>query len=694
MPNPASQSESLPSSPVYTQLTPVQLLNHDGHQIDIKVPYDGQNNEFGIDFPNNQNSEAESVSVEEKTEFQELFDKLKELFKGLPREMFVNRVLLNEASCEATLEQHRSILFEELKEVEDFPYGLQCELKRRVRTRNGDTVAVKLAYDIYALMAVFEGAEYSEIKDMLRSNKSLRSQSGTFNATMNPCEFSTEIKELTQNMTTIRAELLTMKQKMVGIESSRSSELQTVKATVLSLKSDLTCLATTVEKAVVDIKLAVERLELDSSLGVVSLKSELRVVKQTVNDLQDSVESLSSLSSPGSRSSAPKKQSSSSRKPKTKSSTPSAGVWGAPATTSTGTAATHSLTSNTGDIQRNNDSEMHVNENANRGLQSELQPDLHDVEGIDHHINSDLNEQFGDETAPHPNINTVSFSASPSFNATGQLTAEPLGLNTVSTFTSSSTTGITCRQSQLYSHIADKTGSNTNVTPANPAPRMVYSEQQRNTHFSIVNAHYMVPGSDAMQSPRSLGAQQSSYTRSSSQAVHTGNTADTSSTPNGSKIPVHYTGNVQRPGLIGTTEEIEEIEDFVDNDNDFLQYVKKKPKRFYLGGFRPEVTPDVICKYVKRRGPTVTWLRIWPSKWSPNNVIIRINVEDDEFADRLLSPTFWPRGVRCRPWVDRRGGYSDRRATNRSNFDRQLYGRADVDDYNPFSPLRNELNID
>ena len=320
---PDSQSESLPSSPVYTQLTPVQLLNHDGHQTDVKVPYDGQNNEFGIDFPNDQNSEAKSVSAEEKTEFQELFDKLKELFKGLPREMFVNRVLLNEASCEATLEQPRSILFEELKEVEDFPYGLQCELKRRVRTR-----AVKLAYDIYALMAVFEGAEYSEIKDMLRSNKSLRSHSGTFNATMNPCEISTEIKELTQNMTTIRAELLTMKQKMVGIESSRSSELQTVKATVLSLKSDLTCLATTVEKAVVDIKLAVERLESDSSLGVVSLKSELRVVKQTVNDLQDSVESLSSLSSPGSRSSASKKQSSSSRKPKTKSSTLSAGVWG------------------------------------------------------------------------------------------------------------------------------------------------------------------------------------------------------------------------------------------------------------------------------------------------------------------------------------------------------------------------------
>ena len=38
--------------------------------------------------------------------------------------MFVNRILLNEASCENKLGNMRSSLFEHLKETDDFPYGL------------------------------------------------------------------------------------------------------------------------------------------------------------------------------------------------------------------------------------------------------------------------------------------------------------------------------------------------------------------------------------------------------------------------------------------------------------------------------------------------------------------------------------------------------------------------------------------
>ena len=57
-------------------------------------------------------------------------------------------------------------------------------------------------------------------------------------------------------------------------------------------------------------------------------------------------------------------------------------------------------------------------------------------------------------------------------------------------------------------------------------------------------------------------------------------------------------------------------------NNNILQYVKKKPKRFYL--------------------------------------------ENNEYADWVTTPTFWPRGVRCRPLADKRGNGSDRRVTNPS----------------------------
>ena len=63
----------------------------------------------------------------------------------------------------------RSSLFEHIKETEDFPYGLQCVLKRGVCTRNSDSVAVKLVHDIHTLIAVLEGAEYLDMRELLSS---------------------------------------------------------------------------------------------------------------------------------------------------------------------------------------------------------------------------------------------------------------------------------------------------------------------------------------------------------------------------------------------------------------------------------------------------------------------------------------------------------------------------------------------
>ena len=175
-------------------------------------------------------------------------------------------------------------------------------------------------------------------------------------------------------------------------------------------------------------------------------------------------------------------------------------------------------------------------------------------------------------------------------------------------------------QSELYIHITANEGSRPNDTSAG------------NTPFSIVNTHIMQHGREATLHMSS--ASQSDSTRSTSQAQSTVTLNDsTSSITNVGNIPVHCTGNGQRSSTFGMTED---LEIFVDNDADFLQYVKKETKTFLSGWFH-----DIIRTYVKRRGPTVTRLRIWPSKRNPNNVIIRLNVEDNEYADRLTSTHFW-----------------------------------------------------
>ena len=74
-------------------------------------------------------------------------------------------------------------------------------------------------------------------------------------------------------------------------------------------------------------------------------------------------------------------------------------------------------------------------------------------------------------------------------------------------------------------------------------------------------------------------------------------------------------------------------------------------------------------------------------------------IEDNGSADLVETPTFWPRGVRCRPCLDRNERYHNHNKTHsyhrRTPYVprvRHAFGRSDVNDYNPFSPLRDQGN--
>ena len=110
----------------------------------------------------------------------------------------------------------------------------------------------------------------------------------------------------------------------------------------------------------------------------------------------------------------------------------------------------------------------------------------------------------------------------------------------------------------------------------------------------------------------------------------------------------------------------------------------------------PTVTREVIAEYVTMRGSTVTWVSIWNSKRNPNNFVIQLNVTDNHLADMLEKQSFSPRGVTCRPWVDRIDPASNRNrsAYCRGDSMRTTCGRSDIDSYNPFSPPRDHINLD
>ena len=55
-----------------------------------------------------------------------LYMRFQSIFKGLPKEMFINRIIQCAASSAADLENQRSMLFELIKECEEFSNGLQA----------------------------------------------------------------------------------------------------------------------------------------------------------------------------------------------------------------------------------------------------------------------------------------------------------------------------------------------------------------------------------------------------------------------------------------------------------------------------------------------------------------------------------------------------------------------------------------
>ena len=676
-------SETDEESPkVYAELTPVMLESADGERTDVKVPYTSTADEADDTDPvvcahtgtenvghvNSADLGAVKIETDNSGEASgdESFDGvdgvvgeeyavyigLQALFRGLPKEMFINRILSDSASCDIKLGEMRSALFEQLKEEEDFPYGLQAMLKRRVFTRSGDSVATKLAHDVHTLMSVIEGAEYTDMRELLSSGNGGRSQrsqsqscSGAANETIISHDFTPELKVLSETVNSMKADMLKMKQSHLAVETTRSKQIDTLKSTVLGLKADLTTLSNTVSRAVTDIRLSAERIESEKSLGVTNLKSEIRLMKGSLASIEDTVFNMqtqiaadkSAVSQPG----------------KTNRKTKSCHLGGSLGR-SNAISSPNSSAADSG-------SSMLITLNANNPERSFIAEPMGRAAEVQQSDNS--GEQ--PPVLPHGPGNETDIAHGKSNTKAGEVRHDLHGTENDRSQHSS--------MSEMNKHPMIPIPNEPNTAPGASSYRQVVS-----SNGPPVNRN------DAGQFS---GNTFSRY--DTGQSIHT-------------RVTRNNCLDKQSSGsLCQSTDNFENFDDAINNnddDDDFQQFVKKKAKRYYLGGFKPSISRQRIENYVNRRGPTVTWIRIWNSKRRPNNVIIRLNVEDNDRAKLLESATFWPRGVTCRPWEENRARSKKSRdsedTSSRSDqLSHHIYGRSDIDDYNPFSPLRDYQNI-
>lgn len=213
----------------------------------------------------------------------DLYNSLVSLYRDYPTDMFIAQLLKMNTSCEVKLEQTRQMLFSILRECDDFPYGLQTELKKRVSTRRGEPLCMKLASDIHVILSVLEGEDMGLIKSLLSTSRTGRSLSYTpgrpVQGSIQPkensqCQCCKELPSLRDSISSMQADLLLTKQRGLAHENTRENQLKSIYDSFNILKQEFKLLIDNLSKKTAD----------TLSFLDINLKRELSNIKSVLNE--------------------------------------------------------------------------------------------------------------------------------------------------------------------------------------------------------------------------------------------------------------------------------------------------------------------------------------------------------------------------------------------------------------------------
>ena len=224
-----------------------------------------------------------------------------EMYRELPKELFLSQMLNDFHSDESVLFDLRHKLFNEVKCLEEFPYPPSSELKKRKNTRSGESVAMKLGYDIYILTSVIDGAPFDDMKDMLSISK-LSSQnqstcvnsplhSGSQNANQQTGNYSEAELSLLRNLVaSVQADIVQLKESHRSLREEYSKDLKLVKTDINTVKSELKSFMETSRKnadAISELRQSFDQLNDEKSNGVASIRSEMKQMKSDIKESDD-----------------------------------------------------------------------------------------------------------------------------------------------------------------------------------------------------------------------------------------------------------------------------------------------------------------------------------------------------------------------------------------------------------------------
>lgn len=128
---PVQLSENTEVKVLYTNSDDVQESSNtkQDHEQSVKVSHLEQYDDTSNNSENSMLLDSMECGQDNKY-FLRIFNTLTELYKELPTDLFVPRILKDYNCSESDLDGVRLLLFDSLKSYDDFPYGDDCELKK------------------------------------------------------------------------------------------------------------------------------------------------------------------------------------------------------------------------------------------------------------------------------------------------------------------------------------------------------------------------------------------------------------------------------------------------------------------------------------------------------------------------------------------------------------------------------------
>ena len=569
-----------------------------------------------------------------------------QLFRQLPKDMFLSQILSDFHSDEMDLKQLRNTLFSELKTLADFPFPIGSELKRRKKPKIGESTAVKLCNDIYVLASVFEGASFDDMKELLSISK--YNQDSTQNDaicidssdTSVSCKHDSDIALFRSMLTTIQADVFTLKQENKSLREDYREELKSIKDDVILLKTDITETIDKLQETANDCKQVVDRVTDDRLNGITRVKNDLKLVQFDMKTLNENLDARCNelVNKFSLVPKLDKRLSKLEQKCAISKESPSDYV------TSLKSTCEASIQTPVG-----NDSPPFVAKKIT------LTRENNDNECTGKLVQCPITNKFYRQLADNKPTNSAK--SDPDFLAHSNTQSDHTLLKQQPTLCVSEAT-------DTYVDSACSYFQDSSQNPSNVGHGDVISVPVRNRfdalHDDRVNSH--ISYSEALKRPvlsvnDSCNASAASIpVRISDRRKRNGNTTGQAPSLNSQEARSKQGSHQAFVGSAGNEQDYE--------DDDFSQHIRRKSSRFYIGGFKPSITEMKLCSYVQRRGVHVSWINI-RRYHDQDRAVIQLNVDADK-GSRLLEDGFWPEEVVCRPWYPR--SVLRKRMQRRSNW--------------------------